>query len=93
MSIEEEGGYLSDVVASRPNLESRIISLNRGHQRFRTRVRQISTRLESLNGWQEDQFAGLCMEIYELLGALDRHDAKEIDVLQESLLTDDGGEG
>lgn len=93
MSIEEEGGYLSDVVASRPNLESRIIALNRDHLRFRTRVRQISTRLESLNGWQEDQFAGLCMEIYELLDALDRHDAKEIDVLQESLLTDDGGEG
>lgn len=93
MSIEEEGGYLADVVASRPNLESRIISLNRDHLRFRTRVRQISTRLESLTGWQEDQFAGLCMEIHELLGALDRHDAKEIDVLQESLLTDDGGEG
>jgi hypothetical protein len=93
MSIEEEGGYLDDVIAARPNLESRIIALNRDHLRFRTRVKLISTRLESLHNWQEDQFAGLCMEIYELLDAVDRHDEREIDVLQESLLTDDGGEG
>lgn len=93
MSIEEEGGYLDNVIAERPNLESRIIALNRDHLRFRTRVKQISTRLESLHNWQEDQFAGLCMEIYELLEAVDRHDEREIDVLQESLLTDDGGEG
>ena len=93
MSIEEEGGYLDDVIAERPNLESRIIRLNRDHLRFRTRVKQISTRLEALHGWQEDQFAGLCMEIYELLDDVDRHDEREIDLLQESLLMDDGGEG
>ena len=38
MSIEEDGGYLDDVVAARPNLESRIIALNSDHLRFRTRV-------------------------------------------------------
>lgn len=93
MKIEEEGGYLDEVVASRPNLESRIMKLNRDHLRFRTRVRQIGTRLDSLTGWQEDQFAGLCMEIYELLDEVDRHDEREIDVLQESLMLDEGGEG
>ena len=33
------------------------------------------------------------MEIYELLESVDQHDEREIDVLQDSLLMDDGGEG
>jgi hypothetical protein len=93
MKVEEEGGYLEEVVAVKPNLESRIMKLNRDHLRFRTRVKQIGNRLDSLGGWQEEQFAGLCMEIYELLDEVDRHDAREIDLLQESLTLDEGGEG
>jgi hypothetical protein len=93
MKIEEEGGYLDDIVAAKPNLESRIMTLHRDHLRFRTRLHQIGNRLDSLNSWHEDQFAGLCMEIYELLDEVDRHDAREIDLLQESLLLDEGGEG
>jgi hypothetical protein len=93
MKIEEEGGYLDEIVTTKPNLESRILKLNRDHLRFRARVKQIGTRLDSLHDWQEEQFAGLCMEIYELLDEVDRHDEREIDVLQESLMLDEGGEG
>lgn len=93
MKTEEEGGYLDEIVDTKPNLESRIIKLNRDHLRFRARVKQIGARLDSLHDWQEDQFAGLCMEIYELLDEVDRHDEREIDVLQESLMLDEGGEG
>src|SRR3990170_1471659 len=39
MSIEEEGGYLDDVAAAKPNLQPRIESLSRDHARFRARIR------------------------------------------------------
>jgi hemerythrin-like domain-containing protein len=93
ISIEEEGGYLDDVIAARPNLESRIISLSRDHGRFRARIRQLVSQLDALTEWQEERFGQLCNEVRDLLDDVDRHDAREIDLLQESMLTDEGGEG
>ena len=93
MSIEEEGGYLDDVAEARPNLQSRIDSLGADHRRFRERIRQIVPELDGLTQWEESRFTDLCDEIRGLLGDVDRHDADEIDLLQESLLLDDGGEG
>ncbi len=46
-----------------------------------------------LNEWQEEQFAGLCQEIRDLLDDVDQHDEREIELLQESMLMDEGGEG
>jgi hypothetical protein len=93
MSIEEEGGYLEGVVEAKPNLQSRIESLSGDHANFRARIRQIVPVLDELSEWQEEQFSTICGEIRQLLNDVDRHDALEIDLLQESLLMDEGGEG
>jgi hypothetical protein len=93
MSIEEEGGYLADIVDVRPNMQSRIECLARDHIRFRTRVRQLVSELDELHDWEEARFVDLCDEIRQLLHEVDWHDALEVDLLQESLLLDDGGEG
>jgi len=93
MSIEEEGGYLDDVAEWKPNLQSRIDSLAGDHGRFRARIRQLVPELDQLNDWEEDRFHELCDEIRHLVDDVDRHDALEIDLLQESLLLDEGGEG
>ncbi|MEX2093249.1 MAG: hemerythrin domain-containing protein [Pirellulales bacterium] len=93
MSIEEEGGYLEEVAAAKPNLHSRIESLSRDHARFRARIREIVPQLDALSEWQEEQFGSVCDEIRCLLDDVDRHDVMEIDLLQESMLIDEGGEG
>lgn len=93
ISIEEEGGYLDDVAEWKPNLQSRIDSLAGDHGRFRARIRQLVPELDELSDWEEERFRDLCDEIRALLDDVDRHDALEIDLLQESLLLDEGGEG
>ncbi len=93
MSIEEEGGYLEEISAIKPNLERRIELLNRDHNRFRSRVRDLMRTLDSWSEWQEEGFDSTCKAIHCLLNDIDRHDAMEIDLLQEALLTDEGGEG
>jgi hypothetical protein len=93
MSIEEEGGYLIDVADAKPNLQSRIDALCVDHNRFRTHIRRIVPALEGLSEWEEERFSDVCGEIRNLLQAVDLHDALEIDLLQESLLMDEGGEG
>ena len=93
MSIEEEGGYLDEVAEARPSMQSRIECLARDHNRFRARIRELVPELDELNDWEEARFVEICDEIRTLLHEVDWHDALEIDLLQESLLFDDGGEG
>lgn len=93
MALEEEGGYLDDVAAAKPNLQSRIDALTRDHAHFRARVREIVPELDALSEWQEERFDSLCWEVRRLLEEIDRHDSREIDLLQESMLLDEGGEG
>jgi len=93
MMIEEEGGYLGEVADAKPNLQPRIETLNGDHDRFRARIRQIVPQLDKLSEWEEERFGGVCGEIRRLLNDVDRHDAEEIELLQESLLMDEGGEG
>ena len=93
MSIEEEGGYLVEIADTRPNLQSRIEALARDHIRFRARIRELVPQLSELNDCEESQFGEICDEIRTLLQDVDEHDALEIDLLQESLLVDEGGEG
>lgn len=98
MSIEEEGGYLDDILEVKPNLQSRIESLLGDHGRFRARIRELVPELDDLgeydvSDWAEQQFLDVCQDIRNLLDDVDRHDAQEIDLLQESLLYDEGGEG
>jgi hypothetical protein len=93
MSIEEEGGYLDDVAEAKPNMQPRIESLVADHDRFRKRICQIVPQLDELSEWEESAFGTLCVEIRRLLNDVDRHDSLEIELLQESLLMDEGGEG
>lgn len=93
MSIEEEDGYMSVVAESKPNMQYRIDRLAHDHDRFRRRVREIIPELESLTDWQQLEFDVMCEEIRSLLEEVDRHDEEEVNLLQDTLLSDEGGEG
>jgi len=93
MAIEEEGGYMVVVADAKPYMQERIDRLASEHDRFRMQICEITPLLEEVNEWDEDRFHEICNEIRELLNAIDRHDASEIDLLQETLLMDVGGEG
>ena len=93
MTIEEEGGYMADVLDDKPYLEDRINGLAGDHDRIRARLRQLMPKLNSLNEWDQPQFAQMCDDLAALLDEVDRHDIREIELLQESAAVDDGGEG
>lgn len=93
MSIEEEGSYMSEVLDVKPNLEERVDALAGDHARFRARMRQLLPELEEISEWDEPKFVEICDDIRALLDEVDRHDELEVNLLQESLLMDEGGEG
>lgn len=93
ISIEEEGGYMAEVVDAKPHFENRIDQLAGDHARFRVRLRRFISELNDVNEWEEPRFDQVCGDLKSLLEDVDRHDLAEIELLQESLLMDDGGEG
>jgi len=93
MDIEEQDGYMVLVAETKPHLSLRIEHLEHEHEKFREQIRHLLPEVESLNEYESDAFECKCDEIYALLENIDRHDSEEIELLQETLLYDEGGEG
>jgi hemerythrin-like domain-containing protein len=93
MSVEEEGGYLAVVADSKPHLNERVQNLAGDHQSFRDRLKKLLPELNSLNEWEEDRFRQISSNLRQLLDDIDRHDKQEVELLQESLIEEEGGQG
>jgi hemerythrin-like domain-containing protein len=93
MCIEEEGGYMREALEVQPNLQNRIERLAEDHARFRARMRDLLPQLNHLNDWEEARFDDVASDLRALLDDVDRHDSLEVELLEESLWHDVGGEG
>jgi hemerythrin-like domain-containing protein len=93
ISVEEEGGYMNEVLDAKPHLQNRIEQLERDHGRFQNRLRSLKTALNDIKEFEVPQFDEVCNELRTLLDEVDQHDLCEVELLQESLLMDEGGEG
>jgi hypothetical protein len=93
MDLEERNGYMDEVRELKPNLENRVLRLQREHDEIRRRLSELAPEVEAMPALPEDQFAYVCTQIVDLLDFVDHHDVAEIELLQDSLLCDEGGEG
>jgi hemerythrin-like domain-containing protein len=93
ISIEDEGGYMADVLEYKPYLEERIEHLAKDHARFRERLKKLTAELNDIKEWDEPRFDQVCGDLRALISDIDRHNENECELLQESVLVDDGGEG
>jgi hypothetical protein len=84
---------MAEVVDAKPHFENRIDQLAGDHARFRARLQRFISELNDINEWEEPRFDQVCDNLKSLLDDVDRHDLAEVELLQESLLMDDGGEG
>lgn len=93
MTIEEQDGYMSFVEEIKPNMHFRVDRLNRDHQRFRKSLEVLLPQVEALTEYDGEEIDATCAEICDLLDRIDRHDSDEIELLQDSMWLDEGGEG
>ena len=49
-------------------------------------------QLNDIKEWEEPRFEAVCEDLRSLIAAIDRHNEQEVELLQESMLVDDGGE-
>lgn len=93
MDFEEQDGYMVVVAETDPNLELRIKSLEDDHRRFRRTLQEFQPAIDELAACTGERLEVICEEVAKLLDAVDRHDADEIELIQEAILMDTGGEG
>lgn len=93
MNLEEQDGYMEMVGEIKPNMQSRVDRLEREHDQFRIELDDLFPRFEEISEFNPDGLDRLCEDVYSLLDKIDRHDKEETDLLQETLLCDEGGEG
>jgi hypothetical protein len=93
MAIEEQDGYMVFVGEVKPNMHRRIDQLERDHTGFRQTLDELLPRIDALSEYNPDEIESVCGEISELLDRVDLHDKHEIELLQECMWFDEGGEG
>jgi len=93
MNLEERDGYMVVVAELKPNMQHRIKRLEHDHAQFRQWAEQLLAEVDEISEYQCDQFNQACQKIADLLSSVDQHDREEIQLLQETLLCDEGGEG
>ncbi len=93
MDIEEQDGYMVVVAETKPHLAMRVERLEHDHEEFRRKIEHLLPEVESLNAKSLDEGESDAFESKWLLANVDRHDTEEIELLQETLLYDEGGEG
>jgi hypothetical protein len=93
IDLEERDGYMSVVLEEKPNLDGRIKRMQREHREFRHRLEEMQPDIAALTAVSEEHFEYVCSQIAELLDQVDAHDEAEIELLQDTLLHDEGGEG
>ncbi|HEX3601068.1 MAG TPA: hemerythrin domain-containing protein [Lacipirellulaceae bacterium] len=93
ISIEEDGGYMCDAMYSKPYFQDRVEQLSKDHARFCDRLRKLIPMLNETKEWEAARFEQVCAELRSLITDVDRHNEREIELLQESALVDEGGEG
>jgi hypothetical protein len=93
MNIEEQDGYMSFVEEAKPNMHFRVDRLAGDHHRFRRALDNLLPKVDSLGESDDQEIDNVCEEIYALLEKVDHHDKEEIDLLQDSMWFDEGGEG
>jgi hypothetical protein len=90
MEIEEEGGYMRDVIERKPHFAEKAKKLLADHTRFREELRHLLPTLARRDSLDEQALAELCASCLLLLAQVDEHDRHEIDMYQEGMLSEEG---
>lgn len=90
MQIEEEGGYMREVVERKPNLADEVNALRADHEYFRNALARLMPTVADGKRLTETELTKLCDDCLMLLERVDQHDRKEIDLFQEGLVMEEG---
>lgn len=93
MDLEEDEGYMDAVRQQKPNMEHRVRRLEQQHEEFRELIEELKPEVAALTALPSSRAQVVCHRLVDLLNRVDQHDIEEIELLQQALVCDEGGEG
>jgi hypothetical protein len=93
MGIEERDGYMDEVLEKQPQLSKTVEELRRQHDEFRAAMVDVASDLNHVTPAVGAGLNGVVKPLTGLLAAVDAHNQKEADLLQEAMEREEGGEG
>ena len=93
LALQEYDGYMDLVLQISPQQGNLIDALRQEHDQFRKEASHIVHQFEHALPTDGDSFARSCAELAGLLNRLDVHNKKEMALLQEAFVQDEGGQG
>jgi hemerythrin-like domain-containing protein len=92
MALKEQDGYMTGVLAEKPNLAEQVDALLADHDHFQESMHRLILQLEHISATDKAKFDAVCLDLEELLVKLDDHHRREADLMQEAFLRDVGGD-
>jgi Hemerythrin HHE cation binding domain len=93
LALEEDDGFLDQVLACAPRLARATAALRAEHDGFRSEARRVVQRLERLPATDPATLEKVGGELVALLDRIEGHNRKEMGLLLEAFERDEGGEG
>jgi hypothetical protein len=93
MALKEQGGYLTDAVEQKPNLNEAVQALLKEHDEIEESLHRIVYRLDHVNPADKAGMDAVCNDLEMLLLQVEDHHRREARLMQEAYLRDVGEPG
>ncbi len=93
MKMEDDAGFMVVVAQEKPNLSDRASHLRNQHSELGCRISSILPIIKSVPENDINRLDAVCSVLRTLLNDIEQQEQQEIELLQQALAEDEGGEG
>lgn len=88
--LEEEGGFMKDVLKTAPESQSTVRKLKAEHKQLSIRLEEIMENLKAMHKKDSEKLAQIRIELNEILATLRKHEEEEHRLLQRTYFREYG---
>lgn len=88
--LEEDGGFMQDLVSISPGCASRVDALKQEHDDIIPRLNELTERLKRIAASNDEELGRVAEDVLSLFDLLERHEAAERELIQDVYFQDIG---
>ncbi len=89
--LEEEGGFMQDVLSAAPESQPRVSVLKAEHRQFSKSLEKIMDSLKAMHKKDSEKLEQTRIDLNEILATLQKHEEEEHRLLQRTCFREYGG--
>ena len=89
--LEEEGGFMHDVLRVAPHRSSAVEKLEDEHEQIQEGLEAVLRDLKAVEEQDEEKIARVCSDIQAIFDLIATHEEEESDLMMSTYMQDEGG--